>query len=238
MIFPAQGTAFGGGTQELHFAGGQGQPAAQVTGIQPEMRIADQQRAKAAGKLFHGFPADGEGIDVGNGNCLLNVQLTGPAVLSDPAPVPETVGEVTGLLDFVAPDAGSQGMHCSGGDIEHISRVNLCAAQAAFQLSCIQDGPQGLSAGVDSVHQLSPGRSVQDIPCLTLAELAFMGEGIAVIGMDLDRERLTGVQKLQQQRSGIFPRGNASPAAFCRHTPRRKHGFPVRAGRKLPGFHR
>ena len=125
---------------------------------------------------------------------MLNVQGPWLAVLSDPAPIPETVGEIAGLLDFIAADAGTQGMNGSGRNIKHVSRMHFRPAEAAFQPALIQHRTQGFAMGVYAVDQLRSGRGVQDIPGFAFAGFPFVGEGIAVIRMNLDGQGLTGVQ--------------------------------------------
>ena len=155
------------------------------------------------------------------------MQFPGVPVFPDPAPVPETVSHVAGLLDLIALDPGAQRVDRAAGDIEHVSRFNLHPMKAFFQPAGRHDIVQFFAVGIDSVNQTGAWCRVQDIPGFALAAFSFMVHRISVVRMYLDGQALLRIEDLEHQRKSFLPLSGQPVSPDRKNLPQRSS--PVRA---------
>jgi len=132
------------------------------------------------------------------------VQFPQLPVFSDPAPVPEAVRHVAGLLNLVALDSGAQRVDRPAGNIEHVSGPDLHPVQAFLQPAFLYDGFQVFSVGINPVNQPGSRRRVQNIPRLAFPEFPLMAQRVRVVRVHLNGKALLRVQQLQHQRERFF----------------------------------
>ncbi len=138
-------------------------------------------------------------LEVDHLHRLLQVQLPGLAVEPGAAVVVQAEGEVAGLLHLVDHRPAAEGVDRAGREHHDVGGLHPAVANGLLGAP----GGQRLfqAAAVDARAQTEddpPG--VQDVPGLGLAEGAqALAAGVPVVGVDLDRQVLGGVDELDQQ---------------------------------------
>ena len=143
------------------------------------------------------------------------MQLAGPAVGSDASPVKNPEGCVGHLLDLRQQDPSADGVDGSRLDHDAIAGSSRETMQEWLDLP-ILDGRLELLAGdarpqprVDQAARLG----VHNHPGLGLAVVTGQAFSLFVVGMDLDRQDLAGVDELDQKRE-LAPARQARPQNF------------------------
>ena len=136
----------------------------------------------------------------------LEFELAGLTVDTDASPVVEPVGEVTGLLDLGQDNPFAYGVDCSGGHNDTLAGPDLEAVHAGIDFAGLQGRGQLLGSGprVTADPQSAAGLVGEDVPGCGLAALpGVMSCGGGIVGVNLQREAVCRVKKLDQQRERI-----------------------------------
>ena len=178
---------------------------------------------------------------------LLHMEFPLFSVLPDPFVVVQAVCQIGGLLDLGNEAARAQGMDGPGLDIIQIIPTDGNMIQALPDRPPVQCGSDRrlCHVPVEAVDDFRPFPRVQHIPHLGLAPLAFVGQGIVVVRMDLDGEILFRVNQLDQDRklrpaSGYLKRVASEPLREFRQQLRqaaavsRCRGGAIRVGAAHP----
>ena len=129
------------------------------------------------------------------------VEFAGLAVHAGSVVVEDAVGDVAGLLDLGEEDATTDGMDTTGGQVEHITGLDLMVGEdlgdgAVLDATVVfLGGYLLLEAGIE----VGTGVGLDDVPHLAFAHLAMDALGHLVVGMDLDAEVATGIDEFDQQ---------------------------------------
>ena len=150
---------------------------------------------------LHGI--DRPTLEINDRQALLDVQRTRLAVGADAVPIVEAERGIAGLLHFGDQEARTQGVNGSGGNEEAIARLGLEMVQQ-FLARPLANGIGQLlpiDARPEPRVDRAAGIGGQNVPGLGLAQVGRIQPcGLFVVGMDLNRERLSGVKELHQER--------------------------------------
>lgn len=130
------------------------------------------------------------------------VQGAGLALRIEPAPVVQAEGGVAGLLDLQNDHPASQGVDRAGGHEVAVACLGPMLNQACWQVARLQGlGDRGrVNARLQAQVDDGLGSGFEDQPGLGLSALGRgPGLGVVVVGMDLDRKILAGVEELDEQ---------------------------------------
>jgi hypothetical protein len=94
----------------------------------------------------------------------------------------------------------------SAGKVVATSELGRARLQDVGQPACVEGSLHRLSssAGLDARPDEAPRVSIENDPRFTLEIGTFMGIGPGLIGMDLHREVLAGIEKLDEQRKSAL----------------------------------
>ena len=133
---------------------------------------------------------------------LLNMQRAQLAVGAGAVVVVQAIGHIARLLRLQNERTGLDGVHGTGVNLEKVALVNrqhvehLVPAAVLDHLCCL-----GAVLGALSDDDRGAGLAVQHIPALGLAQAAVLVLGsVLVVGVNLDRKVVLGVQNLNEQR--------------------------------------
>ncbi len=133
----------------------------------------------------------------------LDVHGAGLAIRADTIPVMEPVGHIARLLDLGHHQPGPDRMHRAGGNEDTVAAVWLEGMKDVATAAGAQGGGQlvaggaGAEAGIDAAAR----HGVEDVPRLGLAAVGRSEPtGPGIVGMDLHRKVVTGIEKLKEQR--------------------------------------
>ncbi len=130
------------------------------------------------------------------------MQVAQLAVRSAPRIVVDAVRRIGILLDLREEDAAPDGMERARRNHDGIARLHLDAAHDVQEHVLLDAAAALLSRDLllETVDDLRPRLSIEDVPHLHLAVLALVLEGVAVVGMHLHREIVVRVDELDQKR--------------------------------------
>ena len=133
---------------------------------------------------------------------LLNVQWAQLAVGAGAVVVVQTIRHVARLLRLQNERAGLDGMHGTGINLEKVALVDRQHVEHVVPTAFL-DHLCGLDAvlGALADNDRGTGLAVQHIPALGFAQAAVLVlGGVLVVGVNLDRKVVLGVQNLDEQR--------------------------------------
>ena len=133
---------------------------------------------------------------------LLNVQRAQLAIGAGTVVVVKAICHVARLLRLQNERAGLDGVHGTGIDLEKVALVNRQHVEHVVP-AAVLDHLCGLGAVMRALadDDRGAGLAVQHIPALGLAQAAVLVlGGVLVVGMNLDRKIVLGVQNLNEQR--------------------------------------
>ena len=198
--------------------------AGQAEPFEGEIGAAGQPLAGPAGDRLGGGRdrVDRAGVEVGRFQRLGQVERPGLAVGADAAPVVDPEGGVGHLLDLGQHHPRADRVDRPGRDQDAVARPGREAVQqrldrrpAASAAANVVPGDARPQPGVDQAARLG----VDDHPGLGLAVVVGQAPAALVVGVDLDREDLLGVEELDQQRELLArrrPPARAAPSPRCR----------------------
>ena len=140
-----------------------------------------------------------------------------PGLGIETVPVVEPERDVAVLLHLKEDETATEGVNGAGRQEEAVARLRMEDAEAVGDGAVgggsakVVGTEAGLEADIDAALRLG----VQDDPGFGFAALTGRQEmNVAVVGMDLDRERVAGIEELEQEREGAW-QGGRSAAAPC-----------------------
>ena len=126
------------------------------------------------------------------------MQLARLAVLAHAAPVPDAVGHVAGLLNFIGLHARAQRVHHAVRHVIHVARGDLYPIERLFHVAVFHIGERG--AALQAIGDFRAGIATEHDPGFGLAALAVPLLGVRVAGMYLHGQRLARVEQFEQER--------------------------------------
>mgnify|MGYP001200354854 CR=1 FL=1 len=136
----------------------------------------------------------------------LEIEWAWLSVGSDTSPVVEPVGQVAGLLDLGQHDPFADGVDGAGGHDDALAGSGLEAGHARIDVAGVEGGCQLLGSGsrAEPDPQSAARPAGEDVPGFGLAPLSLVvSRGDFIVGVNLQREPVGGVEELDQQRERI-----------------------------------